>query len=132
MPYDTVSVCSRSGPLSDASAASTCRESGKHLALRARGEGTVTARCRCLLGAQPQACSVSWPNATESRGIRCYSQRCRVAADTGFLSQLALGFANSLATQSPRGDELSELQLRLDTALLSLFRKTQSKRAEQS
>src|SRR5205823_14490558 len=48
------------------------------------------------------------------------------------LSQLALGFANSLATQSPRGGKLRELQLRLDTAFLSLFRKAQSERAEQS
>ena len=48
------------------------------------------------------------------------------------LSQQALVFANSLTTQSARGDELSELQLRLDTAFLSLFRKAQSQRAEQS
>ena len=47
------------------------------------------------------------------------------------LSQLALVFANSLTTQSRRGGELAEFQLRLDAAFLSLFRKAQSQRAEQ-
>jgi hypothetical protein len=49
-----------------------------------------------------------------------------------FLSQPVLVLAHALTTQSPRGDELSEFQLRLDTAFLSLFCKAQSQRAEQS